>query len=188
MTHHGHFMIHYSNYIIDFSVKRNEIMWGMKKKRKGELYHVRYVRGVIKMTSDGESTNVVSSCRWTHNEESFQGLWRRTKSGEAKDEVQQENQFSPPSSPLPLRERFTGRVMTAYNNNSHILLLQSDNSIRSQSNLPQNKVVITAMRAYLCVRVRVFGCWKLLVIAKCDCATLTWSAQFIAVRDKGFWG
>lgn len=64
---------------------------------------------------------------------------------EAKDEVQQENQFSPPSSPLPLRERFTGLVMTAHNNNSHILLLQSDNGIRRQSNLPQNKVVICVL-------------------------------------------
>lgn len=88
---------------------------------------------VIKMASDGGATNVASSCsRWPHNEDGFQGLWLRTKSREAKDEVQQENQFSPPSSPLPLRERFTGQVMTAHNNDSHILLLQSDNSIRSQ--------------------------------------------------------
>lgn len=98
------------------------------------------------MTSDGGATNIVSSRRWAHNEESFQGLWRRTKNREAKDEVQQENQFSPPSSPLPLGERFTGQVMTAHNNNSHISLPQSDSGIHGQSNLPPNKVVISAAR------------------------------------------
>lgn len=101
------------------------------------------------MTSDGGATNIVSRI-WTYNEDGFQGLWLPTKSREAKDEVQQENQFSPPSSPLPLRERFTGQVMTAHNNGSHILLLQSDNSIHSQSNLPQNKVVISTC-ACVCV-------------------------------------
>ena len=110
------------------------------------------------MTSDGGATNIASSRRWAHNEESFQGLWRRTKSREAKDEVQQENQFSPPSSPLPLRERFTGQVMTAHNNNSHILLPQSDNGIRSQSNLPPNEVVISAARG--CVWVLRTACHR----------------------------
>lgn len=111
------------------------------EEEEGEPWHARYGGRVIKMTSDGGATNVVSFRRWTHNEESFQGLWLLTKNRDAKDEVQQENQFFPPSSPLPLRERFTGQVMTARNNNSHILLPQSDNRIRSQSNLPQNKVV-----------------------------------------------
>lgn len=106
---------------------------------EGELWHVRYECRVIKMTSDGGATNTVSFCRRTLNEDGFQGLWLRTKSRGAKDEVQQENQFTPPSFLLPLRERFTSQVMTVYNNGSHILLLLSDNSIRGQSKLPQNQ-------------------------------------------------
>lgn len=104
------------------------------------------------MPSDGEAVNIVSSCRCAHNEDGFQGRWLRTKSKEAKDEVQQENQFSPPASLLPLRQRFTSQVMTAHNNDSHILLVPSDNSIRGQSNQMQNEVVISTERAYACVR------------------------------------
>lgn len=109
------------------NMKMEGIKRGIKKEREGQLWHARCECRVIKMTSDGGTTITVSSCRWAHNEDGGQGLWLRTKSREAKDEVQQENQFSPPSSPLPLRERFTGQVMTAHNNGSHISLLQSDN-------------------------------------------------------------
>lgn len=63
----------------------------------------------------------------------------------AKDEVQQENQFSPPSSPLPTQGEIYGRVMTASANNGRISLPPSDSSARRQSNLPQNKVVICVL-------------------------------------------
>lgn len=108
---------------------------------------------VIKMTSVEGASNTFSACEWTLNEDGFQGPWLHTKSKSrgAKDEVQRENQFSPLPSPLPLRERFTGKVMTAHHNDSHILLQQSDNSIHSQSNLAQNKVVICTVRVENCL-------------------------------------
>lgn len=129
-----------------------------EKENEGGLLHIRHECRVIKMTSDGGATNIVSPCRWTHNEDGFQGLWLCTKSREDKDEVQQEHQFSPPSSPPPLMERFTGRVMTTHKNDSHILL-QSDNGIHSQSNLPQNKVFYL-YRACVCVWVLKTACHR----------------------------
>lgn len=62
--------------------------------KEGELLHMRYECGVIKMTSDGGATNIVSSFRWTHNEDGFQGLWLCTKSREDEDEVQRESILS----------------------------------------------------------------------------------------------
>lgn len=52
-----------------------------ERKRRTMACYCRYECRVIKITSDGRSTNIVSSDRWTHNEESFQGLWLHTKRG-----------------------------------------------------------------------------------------------------------
>jgi len=62
------------------------------------------------MTSDGEATNVVFSCRCTHYEDGLQGLWLCTKSKEAKDEVKRENQLSLLLPPLPFH---SGRDLQA---------------------------------------------------------------------------
>lgn len=132
---------------------------------------------VIKITSAGRATNITSSSRWTCNEESFQGLWLLTKSREAKDEVHQENKFSPASSPLPLRERFTSRVMIAHNNNRNILLCSLTTASASNQIYHRTKLLS--------------ACCLVLENSLSSlnyCASFIWSTQFIAVRDKGFWG
>lgn len=109
-----------------------------------ELQHTKYDCRVIKCTSDATASKTLSSDRWTHNEESSQGLWLHTEHREDKNE--QENQFiNSLSLPLSLRERFTGQVMTVHVNNTHILLLLSNNNIQIQSNQPQNTVVISVL-------------------------------------------